>query len=141
MPKIYIIGSLRNPAIPELGNKLRKAGFDAFDDWHAAGPEADDEWKRYEEERGRPYINALDGEHAWDVFNFDKRHLDSSDFGLLVLPAGKSGHLELGYLIGQGKPCFILLEHEKDRWDIMYRFATKVEYNIDLIIKAMKEIK
>ena len=89
---------------------LRSAGFDAFDDWHGAGPEADDEWKRYEQERGRNYLEAIDGYHAWHVFGFDKHHLDTSDLGLLVLPAGRTGHMELGYLIGQGKPGYILID-------------------------------
>jgi hypothetical protein len=43
-----------------------------------------------------------------------------------VYPAGKSGHLELGYAIGAGKPGFILLEGEPDRFDVMLNFATGV---------------
>jgi nucleoside 2-deoxyribosyltransferase len=43
-----------------------------------------------------------------------------------MLPAGKSGHLELGYMIGQGKPGYILLDAEHKRWDVMYKFATAV---------------
>ena len=126
MKTIYIIGSLRNPAIPEIGGELRKLGFDAFDDWHAAGPTADDEWKRYELSRGRTYKEALKGHAADHVFSFDLHHLTRSNLGLLVCPAGKSGHLELGYLAGQGKPTFVLLEEGVDRWDVMYQFCTDV---------------
>lgn len=39
------------------------------------------------------------------------------------MPAGKSGHLELGYMIGNGKPCIIYFEKEPDRWDVMTQFA------------------
>lgn len=124
--KVYLIGSLRNPIIPALGEEIRKLGYDVFDDWHAAGPEADDEWRRYEKERGHSYIQALEGYAAKHVFEFDKRHLDSADVGVLVLPAGKSGHLELGYLIGQQKPTAILLDQDYDRYDVMYRFAEAV---------------
>lgn len=138
-PKVYIIGSLRNENIPKIAATLRKEGFDAFDDWYAAGPEADDYWKKYEVERGRPYKEALDAPHAWHVFNFDKYHLDTSDLGLLVLPAGKSGHMELGYLIGSGKPGFIFLD-TLDRWDVMYRFATKVSDDLDELVEEMKNV-
>lgn len=93
-----------------------------FDDWYAAGPEADDKWRDYEKARGHSYLKALEGHAARNVFAFDKRHLDSSDAAVLVLPAGKSGHLELGYMIGCGKPCFILLDNP-ERWDVMYQFA------------------
>jgi len=124
--KIYLIGSLRNPEVPVVAAEIRKLGFDCFDDWYAAGPEADDYWQRYEKERGHDFATALDGHAANHVFQYDKQHLDESDIGVLVLPAGKSGHLELGYLIGRGKPCYILLAGEPERYDVMYRFATKI---------------
>ena len=130
--QIYIIGSLRNPLIAEIGNELRGYGYTVFDDWHAAGPEADDHWKAYEQNRGRTYMQALEGHAARNVFAFDKRNLDASDAAMLVLPAGKSGHLELGYMAGKGKPTFILLEDESDRWDVMYQFATAVFYRKDM---------
>lgn len=121
---IYLIGSLRNPAVPELANRLRGHGFEVFDDWYAAGPEADDKWQAYEEARGRTYKDALAGWAATNVYGFDKRHLDRADAGVLSLPAGKSGHLELGYLAGRGKPVFVLFDKVPERWDVMYQFAT-----------------
>ena len=45
---IYLIGSMRNPAVPVLANNLRKEGFKVFDDWSSPGPEADDYWQDYE---------------------------------------------------------------------------------------------
>lgn len=135
--QIYVIGSLRNPKIPEIGNSIRAAGFRVFDDWHAAGPTADDEWKRYEAERGHTYVEALKGEAAQHVFQFDANHLRASHGALLVLPAGKSGHLELGYMVGLGRPTWILLD-DPDRWDVMYNFASGVFYDIDKLISDMK---
>lgn len=123
---IYVIGSLRNEAIPEVSESLRALGLDVFDDWFAAGPEADDYWKKYELGRGHLYKEALRGHAARHVFEFDKHHLDRCDAALLVLPAGKSGHLELGYVAGSGKPAYILLDGEDSRFDVMYQFATEV---------------
>jgi nucleoside 2-deoxyribosyltransferase len=122
---IYVIGSLRNTNIPRIGNLLRSAGFDAFDDWYAAGPEADDKWKEYESGRNRTYQQALSGYAAQHVYDFDVHHLDRVDAGLLVAPAGKSAHLELGYIIGRGKPGYILTD-DPDRWDVMTKFAKSV---------------
>jgi hypothetical protein len=136
MPKVYVIGSLRNPKIPEIANKLRGQGYEVFDDWYAAGPEADDKWKEYEQARGRNYRQALNGHAATHVFEFDKTHLDESDAVVLVLPAGKSGHMELGYCIGKGLPGYILLEEGSDRWDVMYKFADGVFDSIeDLVVR------
>jgi hypothetical protein len=126
---IYIIGSLRNPQIPVIGNKLRELGQEVFDDWHGAGHEADDKWKEYEQLRGRSYREALQGYAAKHVFAFDRTHLDRADSVLLVLPAGRSGHLEFGYSVGQGKKGYILLD-DPDRWDVMYQFAFVNEGNI-----------
>ncbi len=126
---LYVIGSLRNPQIPIIGNNLRQLGIEAFDDWHGAGPEADDKWKEYEQLRGRSYREALKGYAAQHVFNFDRTHLDRADGALLVLPAGRSGHLELGYAVGKGKKGYVLLD-TPDRWDVMYSFAFLNEGNI-----------
>lgn len=137
--KVYLIGSLRNPAIPAIAKRLRNMGVDVFDDWYAAGPDADDVWRDYEQTRGRDYLTALrDGRHAEHVWEYDKYHLDSCNAGVLVLPAGRSGHLELGYLIGQGKPGYILLDNP-DRWDIMYRFATVVP-TVDALVLEFEEV-
>jgi len=126
MKRVYLIGSLRNPVVPELGRTLRRAGLEVFDDWHAAGPEADDHWQKYEQARGHSFIQALKGAAAQHVFAFDRENLDASDAAVLILPAGKSGHLELGYMAGKGKKTYILIDKEPDRFDVMYCFATGV---------------
>ena len=127
-PMIYLIGSLRNPEIIPIHNYLTKRGFDVFSDWHSAGPEADDFWKKDQSEKGLTYKEALAGPAAQHVFAFDKKHLDMSDIAVLVMPAGKSGCIELGYMIGRGKPGYILFdkEPEKDRWDVMFNFTTDI---------------
>jgi nucleoside 2-deoxyribosyltransferase len=68
----------------------------------------------------------LKGAAAQHVFAFDRENLDASDAAVLVLPAGKSGHLELGYMAGKGKKTYILMDKEPERFDVMYCFATSV---------------
>jgi hypothetical protein len=121
---IYLIGSLENPKVPLIGNVLRKEGWDVFDDWFAAGPDADKQWRAYEEQRGHSYIQALDGSAAHHVHEYDRDHLRRSQAAVLVLPAGRSGHLELGVHIGAGRPGYILLaDDQAPKWDVMYRWA------------------
>ena len=55
----------------------------------------------------------------------------------MVMPAGKSGHLELGYMLGQGKKGYILFDKEPDRWDVMYQFATGVFFNKEELINEL----
>lgn len=137
---IYLIGSLRNPAVPELAEDLRELGFDVFDQWFAAGFEADDWWQRYSNFRGQTYREALKDYAAQHVFQFDKFHLDRCDAAILLMPAGKSGHLELGYMIGQGKPGFILFDKIPERYDVMYNFADDVFFSKEDLFDALRRI-
>lgn len=140
MKVVYLIGSLRNPTVPYVAGQLRLQGFEVFDDWFAAGPEADDYWQKYEVNRGHDLKAALQGHAAKHVFAFDQRHLDRSDIGILVLPAGKSGHLELGYMCGQGKRCYVLFSGEPERFDVMYQFATGgVYYFTEQLMDALEQ--
>jgi hypothetical protein len=130
MKSIYVIGSLRNPAIPLFANEIRALGLDVFDDWFASGPETDDYWKKYEAVRGRTYGEAIKGYMAEHVFSFDKLHLDRTDGAVMLCPAGRSGHLELGYTKGVGKPAFMVFEKEpEERWDVMTQFCTEIFFS------------
>lgn len=137
-PFVYIAGSMRNADIITVTKKFHAAGMQAFSSWHAVGPEADDHWKKYEQAMGHDYLSALKEPAAKNVFAFDKKHIDACSAFVLVLPAGKSAHLELGYIIGQGKPGYILLDSEQDRWDIMYQFATGIYKNCDDLIEDIQ---
>lgn len=123
MTSVYLIGSLRNPEVTVVAKALRAAGYEVFDNWIAAGPEADDYWQKYEKEKGATYVEALQSYEAQHVFNFDKYHLDRCDMAVLVMPGGKSAHLELGYMVGKGKPSFFLFDKEPDRFDVMPAFV------------------
>lgn len=120
---IYLIGSLRNEAIPHFGMELRSLGFEVFDEWYGAGKIADDSWQEYSKIRGHNYKEALKEIGARHVFNFDRSHIEMADIGVLMMPAGKSGFMELGYMSGLGKPTFILDPRDPDRYDVMTQFA------------------
>lgn len=138
---IYLIGSLRNPKIPELANEIEKTlSIEVFDNWFSAGEIADDAWRTYETLRGRHFGDALKGYSARHVFEFDHRHLQRCDAAVLYMPAGKSGHLELGWALGRGKPGFVLFDALPDRWDVMYQFATAVCFNREKLVEELKKL-
>ena len=135
--KIYLIGSMKNSELPKTAIELRKLGHEVFDEWYAPGPDADEYWRDYEIQRGRTFKEALTGAHAKDVFEFDKKWLDWADTVVLLMPAGKSAHLELGYSVGRGKETHIVLD-SPDRWDIMYGFASHVWDTASELMEALR---
>ena len=156
LKKIYIIGSLRSPNPPAVASFLREQlgpGVEVFDDWYAAGEHADDSWRDYEQERGHTFAQALGGYAARHVFEYDRKHLNESDVVVLVLPAGRSGHLEFGWAMGKGKTGIILLEEPRspnakveaapppERWDVMYNFATAVVQKEEELVKMLKAMR
>jgi nucleoside 2-deoxyribosyltransferase len=137
--RIYLIGSLRHNGVRELANRIRKHGFTVFDDWHSAGTHADEIWQAYEKQRGHDYLIGIRNEHARNVYNFDLGNINKSDTGLLLMPAGKSAHLELGYMLGQGKRGYVLFEGEPERWDVMYQFATDLFMDESSLLDTLRK--
>ena len=138
MKSVYVIGSLANPEIIPFANRLRKAGFDAFDEWLCGGPEMDLNWQRYEKDRGRTFIEALQGHHAKHVFAFDKLHLDRCDIAVMVMPCGKSGWAEMAYTIGRGKPAYVLATDGIERFDVMIQFCTAIFTDEEALLAVLK---
>lgn len=137
-PVVYVIGSLRNLEIPHIGHKLRGAGFEAFDDWWSASEDADDWLRDYYKGRGFDYRQTLKSYAAKHIFDFDLHHLQRADIGLLCMPAGKSGHLELGFMRGLGKPCYVLFDTVPERVDLMYQFADEVFFYVEDLVEHLK---
>jgi hypothetical protein len=71
---------------------------------------------------------------------YDKSHLDRADVAVLVSPAGKSAHLELGYIIGKGRPGIIYNAAEPDRWDVMALFSHAVVTTEKELLRVLVEI-
>lgn len=138
MKTVYVIGALKNPAIPVIGRLLRTWGYDAFDEWWCCSEDADEWWQQYAKDRGQTYKEALASYHAKNVADFDLFHINRAHGALLVMPAGKSAHMELGHFNGQKKPAFVLFDKEPDRYDIMYRLALGgVHFDLDSLKAAL----
>src|SRR5690606_16841454 len=94
-------------------------------------------WQEYEKGKRVSYADALRMPAAQNVFQFDKKHLDMADAAVLVMPAGKSGHLELGYMAGKGKPTYVLFDQEPERWDVMLAFCNGIAFSVDTLMEML----
>ena len=139
---VYIIGALKNWKVVDLANKLSKEfpKCEFFCSWITPGPEADEFLRKYGKKRGLSYKETLQDWGAKHVFNFDKTHLDRADIVIMLMPCGKSGHLELGYVRGCGKPGYVLFPSEPKRIDVMYQFATDLFFNINDLINELRRV-
>jgi len=136
---VYLISSLKNNKQVHCVHKtLEELGYEVFSDWLSAGPDADDYLRDYYRERGFNYRQIMKSYSAQQIFKYDKYHLDRCDCAIMVMPAGKSGHLELGTVIGSGKPGYILFDSEPERVDIMHGFATGIFLSMEEMIDHFK---
>lgn len=135
-PLVYIGGSMANrESLLLLSAALRKAGLNVFNEWAAPGEQTDQKWKEFTQAQGFTFLQALAAPHAQDVFNFDKTWLDQADAFVLLLPAGRSAHTELGYMAGMGKPAYVFMAEEPERYDVMLLFATGITNSLEQLLK------
>ena len=74
-------------------------------------------------------------------FAQDKLALQMADVTVLVLPCGRSAHLELGYAAGQGQHIAILML-EPNEPELMYLLCDRVCLSMDELLSWLRaEIK
>lgn len=107
MAKVYIASSWRNKDYPELVVKVRAAGHELHD-WRNppeggngfSWDEIDTNWQNWTADQ---YRRALGHSVAFKGFNSDLCGMQLADVGILLLPSGRSAHLEIGWMAGAGK--------------------------------------
>lgn len=124
--RIYVASSSRNPRFDRVVAVLRAAGFDAYDFKHPIRPdERGFAWSDTGLFHSNPigadprtpdvsntdeFLAALEHESAITTFDRDFAALHAADTVVLVLPCGRSAHLELGWATGAGKRTAVLLD-------------------------------
>ena len=126
--KIYAASSWRNDHYYEVIFHLANAGHEVFNfrrpcagskgfHWH----EIDTNWKNWTPETYRRQV--FHAPIANRGFTADLNGMKWADTCVLILPCGRSAHLEAGWFIGQGKPTFIYLHPEGFEPELMYRLV------------------
>lgn len=110
--KIYVASSWRNVMQAYVVKALMSDGHQVYDfknprpdDKGFAWSSIDPNWEKWSADQ---YIQALDHPIAKAGFASDFNAMKWADTFLLVLPCGRSAHLELGWACGQGKQTLVL---------------------------------
>jgi hypothetical protein len=138
---IYVASSWRNNYQPAVVERLRSEGHTVYDfkqpkpgDNGFHWSDIDPDWKNWD---GARFRDALNHPIAIGGFNSDMNALMACDACVLVLPCGRSAHLELGWACGAGKKTAVLLEGQNEP-ELMYRMLSLVCVNLDEVVAFLK---
>jgi hypothetical protein len=138
--RIYVASSWRNLLQPGVVVMLRQLGHEVYDFRNPEPGNNGFAWsemdKRWQEWEPAAFREALSHPVSQKGFALDYGAMEWADTGVLVLPSGRSAHIEAGYFNGAGKDLFLLLM-EKQEPELMYLMATKICLTLDELFDAV----
>lgn len=141
MSRIYVASSWRNQEQPGVVSALRNAGHEVYDFRNPpngvpgfAWSEIDPNWQSW----SAPEYRRLLTTHPVAARGYvtDMRGMEWADVCVLVLPCGRSAHLEAGWFAGRGKRC-IILTRDGEEPELMALMATDICISIDEVLSAL----
>jgi hypothetical protein len=142
--RIYVASSWRNEHQQGVVEALRKAGHEVYDFKNPAPGEHGFGWREiapgWESWTTAQYREALRHPIARHGFQRDEEALVNADACVLVLPCGRSAHLEFGVAIGAGKRGFVYVP-ERIEPELMYLLAgdDPIVETLDELLEAVAE--
>ena len=139
---VYVASSWRNAYQPAVVQALQRAGHTVYDFRHPApGDEGfrwaaiDPAWQAWTPAQ---YRDALQHPRARVGFAQDHIALQSADATVLVLPCGRSAHLELGYAAGLGQRTAVLML-QPDEPELMYLLCDRVCVSLEELLVFLND--
>lgn len=142
---IYVASSWRNTRQPAVVRTLRELGHDVYDFRNPRPGDDGFSWKQIldkppQEWTTREYRDeVLAHDRSRQGFTLDMNALVSCDACVLVLPCGRSAHLELGQAVGAGKRTLVLLDDKIDEPELMYLMCSKIVLSLDELCEEIGE--
>lgn len=138
MSRIYLASSWRCSTQPHVLATLRAAGHEVYDFRNPEPGNAGFAWSQVGNVQGvKPYMEAAKSAIAARGFLLDKTAMDWADTCVLLLPCGRSAHLEAGYMAGANKRVFVLLAEEKFEPELMYLLCTGITDSLDELLTLL----
>lgn len=138
---VYVASSWRNDVQPKVVSALREAGIECYDfknpneentgfHWSEVMPSFDNKKQLCDQD---DYLLAITEPRSIEGFGSDMDAMRKADACVLVLPCGRSAHLELGWFVGKGKQTIVLLDGPEITPELMYLM-------VDHIAKDTQEV-
>ena len=146
--KIYTTSSWRNPFYDDIVHLLKMGGHEVYDFRSTISTEGktvafnwdqiDPDWENWTPEE---FDVGIRHPLAKNAFHADFEGMNNADVCVLILPSGKSAHIEAGYMKGLGKKLYILML-TKDRPELTYSIADKIFGSFwELSLELQKEVQ
>lgn len=140
--KIYVASSWRNERQPIIVQTLRLEGHKVYDfknpeengDSGFHWSDIDSNWQQWSQTQFRESLTHPIAKHGF------KRDFDAmtwADAFVLLMPCGRSAHLEAGWAVGAKKPLAIYLSDGEP--ELMYGMASKLVVNLIEMVEWAEE--
>lgn len=142
--KLYVASSWRNETYPIVVTRLRNEGHQVYDfrnptqdgnstDGGFRWRYIDSDWEKWNVDQ---FIAAMNHPLSQEAFGKDMDALMSSELLVLVMPCGRSAHLEMGYAVGSGIPTIIMMSNDEP--ELMYKMASAFAHNLDELVRLVE---
>lgn len=145
MSRIYVASSWRNTIQPSVVEALRAFGHEVYDFRHPPDggdgfhwSEIDPAWMQWTVEE---YVEALSTPIAQRGFESDKAGMDWANTCVLLLPCGRSAHLEAGYMAGQGKRVIPMFPLPSTEPELMYLLLGPPAIGLNDLLGQLGEVQ
>ncbi|XWN29704.1 MAG: hypothetical protein ROR55_19695 [Devosia sp.] len=141
MARIYLASSLRKKDQPAAVAALREAGHEVYDFRNPpsgvkgfAWSEIDPDWQSWSAAAYRKLLTT----HPIAALGYtnDLRGMEWADTCVLLLPCGRSAHLEAGWFCGRGKRCIVLTKDGEEP-ELMALLATDICISLDEVLQQL----
>ena len=142
--RIYVASSWHNGYQHSVVKTLRLAGHEVYD-FKNPNPndtggfhwsEIDPAWKEWTQQQ---FAAGLEHDIAKAGFESDFAAMQWADVFVLVLPCGRSAHLEAGWASGRGKPVIVYIP-EKCEPELMYKLTDKLVFDLAELVGAVDSL-
>lgn len=149
MSRIYVASSWRNQDQPMVVEKLRGEGHEVYDFRHPAEGNDGFTWKEVMPSWTptgtndgtvpvEEYVANIGHPKAVEGFGLDFDAMKWAEVCVLVLPCGRSAHLELGWAVGAKRRTAIILDGPNVVPELMYRMVDLLATDVGEVIDWLR---